>query len=353
MISVVIPAYNSAAFLPETLHSILSQSFKDIEVIVVDDCSTDGTAGVVAGLGQNVRCIRLEKNSGGPARPRNIGIQAARGQWIGLFDADDLMLPGKLEEQHAFLADHPDIPLVFTNFQNFSDDGRYYPDFLRDHLEFQRMPKVRLDGNRYRIPSAVAFDTLIPDTYIGTPGVVMRRSLAAEVGGFDETLCNSDDVDFYFRVARRYDLGFIDRVLFKRRIHATNISSRAKAYDSRFRAYSKLKDLPLSAVARRDLNRMLSEILFSAGYRERLSGSRWSAVRYYLASLRYRKPDGRIIRSIMRVMMPFSLRKPRRDNLSTLSACCEKRVVQLRHDDEPMREVANPTSSTKERVPTG
>src|SRR5436190_15499550 len=119
MISVIIPAYNSAAYLPETLHSIVSQSVKDVEVIVIDDGSTDGTAAVAAAFGNTVRGIRVD-HSGGPARPRNIGIQAARGELIALFDGDDIMLPGKLEEQQAFLADHPDIPLVFTNFQNFS-----------------------------------------------------------------------------------------------------------------------------------------------------------------------------------------------------------------------------------------
>ena len=304
MISVIIPAYNSAAYLPETLHSIVSQSVKDVEVIVIDDGSTDDTAAVAAAFGNTVRSIRVD-HSGGPARPRNTGIQAARGELIALFDGDDIMLPGKLEEQQAFLADHPDIPLVFTNFQNFSDDGRTFPDFLQDHLDFQRMPKVPLEGKRFRIPSAAAFDTLIPDTYIGTSGVLMRRSLPAEVGGFDETLANSDDVDFFFRVARRYDLGYVDGVFHKRRIHSTNISSRPQAFASRFRAYSKLQDLPLSETARRDLNNMLSAILFGAGYAERLRGSRLAAVRYYLASLKHRKADGWIVLSIVRALMPF------------------------------------------------
>jgi glycosyltransferase involved in cell wall biosynthesis len=304
MISVIIPAYNHAAYLPDTLHSIASQPVADLEVIVVDDGSSDGTAAIAAAFGRNVRCLRIG-HSGGPARPRNIGIQAARGDFIALFDGDDIMLPGKLEEQQAFLAAHPDIPLVFTNFQNFSDDGRKYPDFLRDHLDFQRMPKLPLGGKRYRIPSAAAFDTLIPDTYIGTSGVLMRRSLPDEVGGFDETLSNSDDVDFFFRVARRYDLGYIDCVFHKRRIHSANISSRPQAFASRFRAYSRLQQLPLSDTARRDLNNMLSAILFGAGYAERLHGSRLAAVRYYLASLKHRKPDGRIVLSIVRAMMPF------------------------------------------------
>ena len=120
------------------------------------------------------------------------------------------------------------------------------------------MPKVPLEGKRFRIPSAAAFDTLIPDTYIGTSGVLMRRSLPAEVGGFDETLANSDDVDFFFRVARRYDLGYVDGVFHKRRIHSTNISSRPQAFASRFRAYSKLQDLPFSFYDRTQTGELVS-----------------------------------------------------------------------------------------------
>ena len=103
-ISVVVPAFNAERHLPATLHSILAQRGVTLELIVVDDCSTDGTAACVAGIAHRdprVRYLRTASNCGGPAGPRNQGVAAATSQWIALCDADDLWHPDKLRIQHA------------------------------------------------------------------------------------------------------------------------------------------------------------------------------------------------------------------------------------------------------------
>jgi teichuronic acid biosynthesis glycosyltransferase TuaG len=99
---VVIPCYNSASYIGATLASVQAQTYRHIEIIVVDDCSTDATAAIVAGVAardSRISLIRLPVNHGTPAHPRNIGVQAATGAWIAFLDADDLWHPRKLEYQ--------------------------------------------------------------------------------------------------------------------------------------------------------------------------------------------------------------------------------------------------------------
>lgn len=112
-ISVVIPVYNRAAFIAEAIDSVLIQNVEGVEIIVVDDGSTDTSADVVAGYGDRVRLIRQE--NAGCAAARNTGIEASRGTWIAALDSDDYWLPGKLVAQLRDLAAHPDAVAHFTN----------------------------------------------------------------------------------------------------------------------------------------------------------------------------------------------------------------------------------------------
>jgi glycosyltransferase involved in cell wall biosynthesis len=302
-ISVVIPSFNSAQYLPAAIESALGQDYKNLEIVVVDDGSSDDTAAVVARYGKFVEYIRLENNGGGPARPRNIGIRAASGDYIALFDSDDLMLPGKLKEQAEFLTEFKDVPLIFTNFRNFSrEDEADAPDFLSDHTDFQVMPKIPLKKNWYRLTSSLAYETLIPDTFIGTSGVMFRKRLVDEVGYFDESVSNSDDVEFFFRVARRFDIGYVNQVFHRRRIHAKNISSRPKALEARLRVYTRQRPIPKSSKAERDLSVFLSKVLFSLGYLERKRGERWAALRFYFRSWSENKSSPRIFVSMLRAL---------------------------------------------------
>ncbi len=302
-ISVVIPTFNAAQYLPAAIESVLNQDYKNVEILVVDDGSSDDTASVVGRYGKFVEYIRLENNGGGPARPRNIGIRAASGDYIALFDSDDLMLPGKLKEEAEFLIEFKDVPLLFTNFRNFtSEDEPALPDFLSDHTDFQAMPKIPLKKNWYRLTSSLAYETLIPDTYIGTSSVMFRKRLVDEIGYFDESLGNSDDVEFFFRASRRFDIGYINQVFHRRRLHAKNISSRPKALEARLSVYSRQIPITKSAKARRDLGIILSKILFSIGYLERRRGERVRALRYYLRSWSHFKSNPRIWVSVLRVL---------------------------------------------------
>ena len=121
-VSVIIPTYNCAAFLDESLGSVLPQVQADGEVVVVDDGSTDDTTRVLGGYGERIRVVRIEH--GGLAAARNAGLDAARGEWIAFHDADDVALPDRLAFQRAFVARDPACDGVFANGARVDEAGR-------------------------------------------------------------------------------------------------------------------------------------------------------------------------------------------------------------------------------------
>ena len=127
LVSVIIPAFNSAGLLAETLDSVLGQTYRDLEILVVDDGSTDDTAKVVEAYGDQVRYFKQD-NWGGPSRPRNVGVQNAGGSLIAIFDSDDLMMPDKIETAVDVFRRHPEVSFTFSNFQGIDQQGDVHKD---------------------------------------------------------------------------------------------------------------------------------------------------------------------------------------------------------------------------------
>jgi len=175
-ISVVIPAYNAARFLPRCLKSVFAQTLKPVEVIVVDDGSTDNTAALAAKLGASV----LARPNGGPAAARNAGISKASGEWIALLDADDQWSPEKLERQAARI--HAETVLVYTGIRIFGDDGVYHEQPVIDAIAARKML-------RYANP--------IPNS-----SVLVRREAVVQSGGFREDIRGPEDWEMWFRLLR-------------------------------------------------------------------------------------------------------------------------------------------------------
>jgi glycosyltransferase involved in cell wall biosynthesis len=182
--SVVIPTYNRADKLQRALASLARQSCADFEVLVCDDGSTDHTAAVVASW-QGWMDIRhfWESNSGGPARPRNLGIQAARGEWVCFLDADDWWYPHKLAQI---------LPLIQVN-----DIVYHACDVYTPHGKQLRTKKSR----QLTVPAFV--DLMIGSNALITSSVCVRRQLLASCGGFDEdrALIAVEDYDLWLRLA--------------------------------------------------------------------------------------------------------------------------------------------------------
>lgn len=191
-VSVVVPAYNAERHLAETIASVLAQQDVSLELIVVDDCSTDGSAACVqaaAAQDPRVRYMRMPANSGGPAGPRNHGVQAARGRWVALCDADDLWHPRKLRVQ-IDLAQRDGVDLVCSAIEDFTDG-------VTPTLPGRRLPAT-LPSHR------MVYWQMLLKNRIATSSVLCRRD-AMLVGGFDtdRELIAVEDYDFWLRMMER------------------------------------------------------------------------------------------------------------------------------------------------------
>lgn len=226
-VSIVIPAYNAQDYILPTLQSIANQTHKDFECIVVNDGSTDNTADIVEQFNdKRFRCVSI-KNSGGPARPRNVGIEQAEGEFIFLFDSDDLMVPDKIEKTLHCFEQFPQAMLVCTNFSTIDETGNLVSDnYLEKYGNLWSLvstqPRVAS-----RIASDDAFTSLLKRNYIGTSSVALKKSLVTEQGlRFDERLKNSDDRLFWHEVTALADICFLNEVLHQYRLRKGNITSR-------------------------------------------------------------------------------------------------------------------------------
>lgn len=188
--SVIIPAYNVAPFIGETLATIFAQTFADHEVIVINDGSPD-TEELERVLEPRIKQIKyIKQENRGASAARNAGLHAASGEFVAFLDADDLWLPNYLEEQAKFISEH-DYDLVCADAEVFSDSRSERESYMES-----LMPDAPPIGKVTFIGLLSAEQNFI------TSGVVVRRELVLEVGLFDEALRNSQDFDLWLRLAR-------------------------------------------------------------------------------------------------------------------------------------------------------
>lgn len=206
-VSVVIPAYNAEHTLGQTLASALSQTLEDIEVIVVDDGSTDATA-AVARAGGDSRVRVLSVPNGGVARARNLGMKEASADLVAFLDADDLWEGRKLERQAEALEAHPDAGISCTAALRIGADGEpLAPMPLEDHHDYT---------------AAILLHSMVAGCI--SSGTV-RRALALELGGFDPSFSQSADWDFWLRLSLVTSFAPVAEPLVRYRTYAGNMSS--------------------------------------------------------------------------------------------------------------------------------
>ena len=257
LVSVVIPAYNAATLITETLRSIFAQSYPHIEVIVVDDGSKDDTLAVVRGFPGQITLL-TQPNSGGCSSPRNHGLRYAKGEFVAFFDADDLMVPTKIERQVAFLKRHSQCNAVLMDYRNFDEEG----DASTSHFDTctQLRGEVARGGEKeILLPSATANRILVTENFAIAGSPLIRRSVFKEIEAFDENLRASEDFDLVYRLARHSSLGVIDDIGFLRRFHESNMSNRTEhVLRYKIESRSKLFASEQDAANRRLLSRMIA-----------------------------------------------------------------------------------------------
>jgi glycosyltransferase involved in cell wall biosynthesis len=175
------PAYNAAPYIQQALDSLFAQQFASLEIIVVDDGSTDETPQIVAA--QAGRVCLLRQPNGGPAAARNTGLQAARGEFVCFLDADDVMLPGKLVQQVAYLMLRPQLGLVHSGWRIIDEEG----NLVQDVEPWRQLPQIVLERFVHRRAAKLG-------------PMMFRRAWLDSVGGFDPSLRHAEDVDLIFRL---------------------------------------------------------------------------------------------------------------------------------------------------------
>ena len=205
-ISVIIPTYNSAQFLPEAVGSALRQTFPPQEVIVVNDGSTDNTEDVLEPFRGRIHYIRQENQ--GPAVARNRGIAEANGDLLAFLDADDAWVPDKSEKQINLFMENPRIGLIHSLYD--------YLDMSREQRLIPRHGHGGFFGECYL--------QCFRRCGVQTSTVLVRKNCVMDVGGFDETIrsASCEDYDLWLRIARHYEFAYVDSPLAHYRIHSTN-----------------------------------------------------------------------------------------------------------------------------------
>ncbi len=198
LVTVIIPAYNAAATVARALDSVLAQTYRPIEVIVVDDGSKDATSQIVAAYrDERIRLLRLPCNQG-VASAMNEGVASARGEYIAFLDADDEWLPTKLAKQLPVLRQNPKATMVNCACYGVDQSGNVAPDWGEP-------PPGLGKGDLWR--------GLLAATHIAKPCVVARASALREVGPFDTTLPTAEDQDMWIRLAMAGDVEFVPDLL--------------------------------------------------------------------------------------------------------------------------------------------
>ncbi len=218
-ISVIIPTYNRAHYVRLATESALAQTYRNCEIIVVDDGSTDDTNARLLNLPGNVIYYR-QPHSGRPAVGRNTGLRLATGEFVVFLDSDDLFVPDRLERHVARLQSEPQLAWVYSDTEYFADNGGIV---RAGEDNTGSWPSDRPAQGR-------VFAALLVTNFIPLSSVTVRRSCLDAVGIFDESprLTGVEDYDLWLRIAARYDIGYVPGQLSRMRVHGQNISGGTK-----------------------------------------------------------------------------------------------------------------------------
>jgi glycosyltransferase involved in cell wall biosynthesis len=216
VVSIVMPAYNASPWIAETIASLLAQTFKDFELLIGDDGSTDDTKSIIDTFAKSdARIILHSLNHGGVVAARNILLNASRGRYVMFHDADDLSVPERMQRQTEFLDNHQTVVAVSSDIIKFKGQPPW-PPALQHALPPKTKPRSsKLSGFGYHKKN------------FPFPACMVRTDVAKSINGFRPYFSYAEDADFIYRLEEKGDLAVLDAQLFLYRQHATNTSRRA------------------------------------------------------------------------------------------------------------------------------
>jgi glycosyltransferase involved in cell wall biosynthesis len=294
-VTVIITTYNYARFVEEAIASVLAQTVADLQILVIDDGSTDDTPAVLG----RIRDSRLEvvrTRNQGIGAARNEGLSRADGEFIAFLDADDRWKPEKLERQLHVLRTETDMAAVFTNFVRFNERGVFPKDQFSFFPELVTLPTSPTSDGRGRRILGDAFCTLVEfgeiPAWVQT--ILFRRSALKGLvfpiadkapKGVRYGLC--EDMYFCLQAYRQGTVGFLKEPLVEVRRHGDNATSQAADMPhAQLAALQLLTEISLSPAQRRALDRRMGRALINSGIQDASDGQQRSATRKYLRAFR-------------------------------------------------------------------
>jgi glycosyltransferase involved in cell wall biosynthesis len=220
-VSIVLPTYNRANLIGRSIQSLLNQTYKDFEIIVVDDFSSDNTEEIVKKIDDPCIHYFRHKANLGAAAARNTGIKLSKGEFIAFQDSDDEWIKDKLEKQiYVFYSEYENIGVVYTKFCRIMDNKKIY---IPSKFDKKREGYIE--------------EQLLHGSFIGTPTILAKKACLEKIGGFDESLLALEDWELVIRLSKYYQFKFIDEPLVISYSTPISISSNKKL---QLEAYEKI-----------------------------------------------------------------------------------------------------------------
>jgi len=281
-VSVIMPVYNGEKFLAEAIESVLNQTYHDLELIVVNDGSTDRSQEIIESYSDpRVRNI-IQTNKGLPIA-RNAGIEASNGKLITFLDCDDVYLPDSVMRRIKYFEENTRCRFLYADSVLINENGR---TLAKSTWQFQRVEPI--SGKCFR-------ELFLKGTFLNTCSVMMRREILDQVGTFDRTFRHALDYDLWLRIAYHYSFDVLKVPVVKYRRHSSNMSNRTANEDlysalALLKAVKTLPDLD-KVVGKREIRNRLYSQCFDVAYNYLRQGDA-KAARYWLRKAWYwgRKP---------------------------------------------------------------
>jgi len=271
---VILPCYNGSRWISQAVESVLAQTYKDFELLVIDDGSTDNSGEIVSSYFYDERVRYIYQENKGFSGAINRGIRESEGEFIGFIGQDDLWLPNKLELQMRYFSKHPDVDLVHSSYFAINSEGRIIG------IKNVEIPKA---SSRKEL-----IERLFLGNFIGFETVLVRKRCFDEVGLFDERMIGYSDHDMWLRMAGRFNImGYIETPLIKKRIHELQLS-KVKAEDVLRDEFLLVKKaIDQYPFLKKVLRKKLASLYYEWGIVLLKRGDGEAAKRKFLKSIRY------------------------------------------------------------------
>lgn len=284
-VTVVMPAHNTGRYIADSIRSVLNQPIREIQLVIVDDGSTDDSMSRVQEFSDPRIVVLRNATAGGPSRARNQAIRASTAPYIAFLDSDDVMSEGSLQSAVEALDAAPSAVIAFGDLQRIDTEGRpYIESVLAGYPVLQGLPKRPLHDSWYVIDGKDFARGLLYENFIGTGSVVVRKSVLSRTGLFDESLYNSEDRDLWFRLAREGDALYCSAIRYQYRLNPISISHRIGEQNARNRITVLMRERQrwTDKEALRQIDTLIADNYGAVGYARREEGRPFAAAMSFM-----------------------------------------------------------------------